>query len=530
MKKYTDKIKSVALISLLLIYALSSCTKKFEEYNTNPFGVSDQDLNPDGALIVASLQNAQRNIYVNSPAWITQLQQNLMGDTYSGYMMSPTPFAGNSNNMTYNLVDGWNTWAWQPAYTGVMLPISKVEPLTKTASPDIYAMAKIIKVEAMHRVSDIFGPIIYTKYRQPNGDLGVDFDSQQAAYTAFFADLSEAIGILTPMIGKAPSANFTKSDLVYGGDYGKWVRFANTLRLRLALRIVKADATKAKTEGEAALANSAGLLNSNADNFNVDLGSDHPLNVMNNEWGDIRMGAPMESILTGYNDPRLPKYFVGAVDPVVLGQYKGIRQGINIDAKSRYGDFSKLITFPKFAQLMTSAEASFLKAEAALRGWTGAGSAQTNYEAGIQRSFDQYGLAGAPTYYSNAVLKPNQYKDPKAITPGQNDVLTGSPFLSTITIKWDAAAIFNDNLERIITQKWISMYPDGQEAWSEFRRTGFPKLYPIIVNNSGGKIPTGTFIRRINMPTAEANNPALAAAIATLGGADNGSTRLWWDK
>jgi hypothetical protein len=221
---------------------------------------------------------------------------------------------------------------------------------------------------------------------------------------------------------------------------------------------------------------------------------------------------------------------VPAVDPVVTGQYKGIRQGINIDAKSRYGDFSKLATFPNFAQMMTSAEAAFLKAEAALRGWTGAGSAQVSYEAGIQRSFDQYGLTGATAYYSNVVLKPKPYIDPKAITPGQNDVLTGSPYLSTITIKWDAAATFNENLERIITQKWISMYPDGQEAWSEFRRTGFPKLFPVIVNSSGGKISSTTFIRRINMPTAEANNPALAAAIATLGGPDNGGTRLWWDK
>ena len=190
MKKYIYKNCIIALIiALIFLCGLSSCTKKFDEYNTNPFGVSDKDLDPDGALIVASLQNAQKNIYVNSPAWITQLQQNLMGDVYSGYMMPPTPFAGNSNNMTYNLVDGWNTWAWQPAYTGVMLPISKVEPLTKTAAPEIYAMAKIIKVEAMHRVSDIFGPIIYTKYRQPNDDLGVDFDTQQAAYNAFFADL-----------------------------------------------------------------------------------------------------------------------------------------------------------------------------------------------------------------------------------------------------------------------------------------------------------------------------------------------------
>jgi hypothetical protein len=532
MKKYINNNCIVVLIALLCINSLSSCTKKFEEYNNNPFGVSDKELDPDGALVVGSLQLAQQNIYVNSPAWVTQLQQNLMGDVYSGYMMPPTPFRGNSNNMTYDLVDGWNTWAYQPAYSNVMLPISKVEAVTKTSAPEIYAMAKIIKVEAMHRVSDIFGPIIYTKYRQVNADLSVGFDSQQAAYTAFFADLNEAIGILTPKIGQAASVNFTKSDLVYAGNYGKWVRFANTLRLRLALRIVKADAAKAKTEGEAALANSAGLLNTNADNFNINLGSNHPLNVMNNEWGDVRLGAPVECIMDGYNDPRLPKYAQPAVDTAtaVAGKYKGIRQGINIDAKSRYSDYSKLATFSNFAQMMTCAEASFLKAEAALRGWAGAGTAQANYEAGIQLSFDQYSLGSAVAYYSNDILKPKQYIDPKAVTSGQNDIVTGSPFLSTITIKWNATGTFNENLERIITQKWISMYPDGQEAWSEFRRTGFPKLFPVVINNSGGKIPTGTFIRRINMPTAEANNPALAAAIATLGGPDNGSTRLWWDK
>lgn len=530
MKKYIYKISSIALIALVLLIGLGSCTKNFEEYNNNPYGVSDQELDPDGALIVGSLQDAQKNIYVNSPAWITQLQQNLLGDVYSGYMMPPTPFRGNSNNMTYDLVDGWNTWAYQPAYSNVMLPVSKVEVVTKTKAPEIYAMAKIIKVEAMHRVSDIFGPIIYTKYRQVNGDLSVDFDSQQAAYTAFFADLNEAITILTSKIGQPSNATFKKSDLVYNGDYSKWVRFANTLRLRLALRIAKADAAKAKTEGEAALANSAGLLNSNSDNFNIALGSNHPLNVMNNEWGDVRLGAPVESIMGGYADPRLPKYAEPAGDAAVAGQYKGIRQGINIDAKSRYGDYSKLTTFTNFAQMMTCAEASFLRAEAALRGWAGAGTAQANYEAGIQRSFDQYSLGSAIAYYSNAVLKPTQYMDPKAVTAGQNNVLTGSPYLSTITIKWNAAGSFNENLERIITQKWISMYPDGQEAWSEFRRTGFPKLFPVVINNSGGKIPAGTFVRRINMPAAEANNPALAAAITSLGGPDNGSTRLWWDK
>jgi hypothetical protein len=122
--------------------------------------------------------------------------------------------------------------------------------------------------------------------------------------------------------------------------------------------------------------------------------------------------------------------------------------------------------------------------------------------------------------------------DPKAITPGQNDVTISSPWLSTITIKWDDGDAFEKKLERIITQKWISVYPDGQEAWSEFRRTGYPKLFPVVINNSGGKVSTTTFIRRVNIPPDEylTNPQGAKRAAATLGGPDNGGTRLWWDK
>ena len=529
--KIFSSIAAVAIIG-------SSCTKNFKEINSNPYGATNDQLSADYALVVAQLQEAEKSIYVYQPAWVTQLQQNLMGDVYSGYMMSPTPFRGNSNNLTYDLVDGWNVWALDPAYSSasgsVMSPISNVEATTKAAVPDLYAMAKIIKVEAMHRVSDIFGPIMYSKYKTRADDGGYDYDSQQDAYTNFFNDLNEAITILTPLRTQASNDIFKNADLAYGGSYAKWLQFANTLRLRLALRIVKADPAKAKAEGEAALANPGGLLSAAADNFNVNIGAtDHPLNTINNAWGDIRMGAPMESILTGFNDPRLAKYFVPATDAVVAGKYKGIRNGINIDAKSRYQSYSALATFPSKIQLMTAAEAWFLKAEAALRGWTGAGSAQTDYESGITTSFNQYALSDSvKKYIADDISQPAPYLDPKEITPGENDIKTGSPWLSTITIKWDDGDAFERKLERIITQKWISMYPDGQEAWSEFRRTGYPKLFPVVVNTSGGKISTTAFIRRINIPADEylTNPQGVKRAVATLSGPDNGGTRLWWDK
>lgn len=376
----------------------------------------------------------------------------------------------------------------------------------------------------MHRVSDIYGPIIYSNYGTLTAGGGVAYDCQPVAYDLFFKDLDAAVTALTPLVNNATAkANFAKFDLVYSGDITKWVRFANSLRLRLAIRISKVDPARAKTEGERALSQSLGLLSTNDENCLIASadGSTHPLNVMDNAWNDIRMAAPMESILGGYNDPRMPKYFLPST--IVAGKQKGIRQGIAIAAKSDYEGFSALVDLDK-VQLMTAAEVWFLRAEAAMRGWAGAGgTVQSLYETGIQTSFDQYGLGSAATYIaSTASAAP--YVDPV------NAANNAGP-ASNVSVKWDDTASAEAKLERIITQKWLAMYPDGQEAWSEYRRTGFPRLYPVLVNNSSGTIDSNKGVKRINMPGPEyrTNKAEVLKAVQCLGGPDNGGTSLWWD-
>jgi hypothetical protein len=530
MKTIAQKIINTSLI-VAAVY-VSGCTKDFKEFNTNPTGVTDQQYAVDYQNLGAPMEQAQQNIYIGSPAWAYQLQQNLIADVYSGYMMSPDPFQSNVNNTNYALVDGWNSYPWDWAYNNVMSNVNSV--LKQTTDPQYapyHEWAKILRVEAMHRVSDIYGPIIYSHYGIINDDGSVDYDSQKDVYYAFFTDLDSAINEFTTLVQSDALQTFTNYDLCYGGSYAKWLKFANTLRLRLAIRISYIDPEKAKEEGEKALSNPGGLLETNDDNCFVNIGTNpHPLNVINNDWGDIRLGAPVSSIMNGYNDGRISKYAVKATDPAVAGQYIGIRNGINIDAIGRYEGYSQLVTFPSSVQLMVAAEAWFLKAEAAIRGWAGAGDAATDYNTGIETSFAQYGL-DASSYENDATSTAQQYIDPKAITAGQNDVKTGSPYLSTVTIKWNEADPFETKLERIITQKWIAMYPEGQEAWSEFRRTGYPKLFPVVVNNSNGTIPPNTFIKRINFPADErSNNPnGVAKAIQLLGGPDTGGTPLWWD-
>lgn len=517
--------KSILALGVVTVLSVTSCTDNFEDINTNPYGISNDALTQDFNHLGGRIVQATQNIYSVTPAWLTQLQQNLIGDVYSGYMTPPTPFAGGVNNMTYALVDGWNGFAWSTAYQSVMFPLATMDETAGDDFPQFVAWGKIIRVEAMHRVTDIYGPIIYSNFGQ---DPAL-YDSQEDVYKAFIADLDDAIETLEDY---TDFTGFTKFDLVYNGDVNRWIQFANSLKLRLAIRMSKVDPAYAKTTGESALAHASGLLADNASNFVLsESAGAHPLNTINNGWGDIRMSAEMESILTGYTDPRLGAYFEPATDEGlgIDGTYKGIRMGIDLPSKDVYGSHSPLTTFGGI-QLMTSAEVEFLKAEAALRGWTGAGDAQTNYEAGISLSMNQHGVsAGAiATYIADAASTPAPFVD---AVNDDNDVLAGDPNLSTITIAWDAGADFETNLERIITQKWIAMYPDGQEAWSEFRRTGYPKIFPVVINNSGGKIDTDEQIKRINFPTAEftTNPQGVASGETLLGDEDDGGTSLWWD-
>jgi hypothetical protein len=307
---------------------------------------------------------------------------------------------------------------------------------------------------------------------------------------------------------------------------------ANSLRLRLAIRISKVDPAKAKAEGEKALAQAQGVMMANDDSFYVNGALDHPLSVIDNSWGDIRMNASMESILTGYDDSRIGSYFTESAD--FPGEYKGIRNGLPLQdgyadelaQKAAYVGFSGFnanVKTPR-VQLMTAAEVYFLKAEAALRGWSGAGDAQANYETGIMMSFDQHGASGAADYIADNTSTPADYVDP--VNSANNEAA-----LSSATVAWNNAADNETKLEKIITQKWIAMFPEGQEAWSEFRRTGYPKIFPVESNQSGGTIDTDVQIRRIPFVDSElsTNAAGVAGAVSKLGGSDNGGTRLWWD-
>ena len=518
----------VAGLSLFLV----SCTKDFKLLNTNPMNISGDLLKADFNYVGAFFPQIQSAIIFNfnNTTYDYQLQQNLIGDVYGGYLIPPSPFAGNINNMNYALVDEWNQTMFKLAYDNVMSPIREIKRLgAEKDLPDFWAIARILKVEAMHRVTDTYGPIPYSKFG--TGSSSVEYDAQKDIYYSFFDDLDDAATQLKAYIAANPTSKpFAKFDMLYNGNYNNWIRFANSLRLRLAMRISKIDPARAHTEAEKAVnAANGGLIESNNDIAKVSgFGIKHPLNTISISWNDTRMSAMMDMFLNGYKDPRIAKYFSAAKDPAANGRYQGIRIGINIKAKSDYVDFSMInteyINETTPIQLITAAEVDFLRAEGNLRGWNMGGTAKSFYESGISKSFNQLG-APIGNYLNDNTSTAIDYKDPK-------NANNNAKATTNITIKWDENDTNEKKLERIITQKWIAMFPDGAEAWSEFRRTGYPKLMPVVINNSGGKIDTKTQIRRINFPITERTNNAAAVqkAIDLLGGSDNGATRLWWDK
>lgn len=529
MKNIKFSFTGIVLMALLpSILAINACTKNFEAYNTDPNGITDDQLKVDFNNIGAFYPSIENAVTATGTTQMINIELGdfMTGGAFGGYFQRCAPNLAINDYVFFGPFLQYGMF--DLVYNSIMSPINEIKYRgAQTSAPDFWAVALILRVEGMQKVTDIYGPVPYSKFGQ--GGTSVAYDSQQAIYDAFFSELDEAVSNLKDYIAKYPGAKpFKRFDKIYGGDYTLWLRYANSLRLRLAMQIVKIDPAKAKLQAEKAVdAANGGVFTSNADNAFVS-GGQNALDVSTHIWGDIRSNAAIISYMNGYTDPRLGKYFEPST--ISPGNYIGIRSGAYRISRAISQQFSNvsIASFTPSTPLMsmTASEAYFLRAEGALRGWNmGGSSAQQLYEDGITTSLTQWGVtSNASVYINDATKKPANYVDP---TDSRNNI----DAFSSITIKWDEAATNEQKLERIITQKWIATFPQGTPAWSTFRRTGYPKLFPNVVNGSGGTISTDIQIRRMVYPSTEyVNNPAeVAKGVTLLGGPDNGGTRLWWD-
>lgn len=518
MKKIFDYILQLQLVLLIVaVLALGSgCTKKFDEINTDPTTFSG--LTP--ATIPNAFAKAEYQGIYGDPG-IYQLVRNLFVDYWSQYYATIDP---NVPTDRYVLRSDWIFYQWGSHYSNTWPTLKLVIDATENTNLPANAVAKVWKAYIFQTTTDIYGPVPY--FQAGNGQLSIPYDSQQDIYDDLFKTIDTAV---TALKNADQSARpYGDNDLIFHGDIGKWIKMANTLRLRMALRISKADPDRAKQEAEKAVA--SGVMTDLADNAMMDVSTPSPngLNLMS-PWGGFRMSASMESYLKGYDDPRMEEYYSPSVSD---GLYHGVRNGLSVaeiaaSPKNQGDNLSNV--GPRYSEdkaaetkltVMYTAEAYFLRAEGALNGWNMDGTAKDLYEQGITTSMQQWGIDDNTTI-QNYIQGTS--------TPAALDDYLSSPAVADIPVK------FSDDEEtarqQILTQKWIALFPDGIEAWAEIRRSGYPKLYPVV-NSDNTDVSPNDIVRRFTFIESEyqTNGKAVQAALPLLGGPDKASTHVWWNK
>lgn len=507
-------IKITAVFLLLIGFGVS-CTEHFEERNTSPTGL--ETLDPED--VKSLFPNA---LYRGWNQGSYQTGQNLTGDTYAQYFFGTQPaFASHR----YVINQMWMRSFWTGTYVTTLPSLYTIINETSGGDlPTLNAIARIWKVFIMNRTTDYFGPIPYSEIGSDAREI--PYDHQRDIYYDFFKELDEATKDLQDNLS-VPS--YGEKDLIYQGDNEKWLKFGNTLRLRLALRISFVEPEKARMEAEAALARGVmesteddAWMTSTAANFNS-------LNRIS-AWNEFRMSANMESLLLGWEDPRLPVFFEPAKAD---GEWRGGRSGM-IPAEQTVGyntyDYTSNVSkrFQPENQstnpmtVMYAAEAYLLRAEGALNGWNMGGTAEELYNKGIEMSLRTWGINDQAVIdkYINGTSLP--------IAPAPENGWNTPP-LTDIPVKFHSDP--EKQREQIGTQKWLAVYPNGMEAWAEMRRSGYPKMYPLI-HSDNNDLEEDEMIRRIVFLDIErqSNGNAVEKAEALLGpGGDKVSTRLWWD-
>jgi len=529
MKTVFNKYTTVAFTALLLS---SGCTKEFDDINTNPSTYTQSSFDANYLLTTAQLG------YTGS--------SDFAYDTWRANLIySSTMVQGLSTVVSYWAGDKYLlNEAYTAAYWGgttVGAYVEQVKPITdmvqftadKPKYKNLHQVGRIMRALIMERLTDLYGDVPYSQAGQGyyTGVITPKYDKQQEIYADLLKEVEEATAALDP------AADIPTGDVYYRGNIDQWKRFGNTLLLRMAMRLTKADAATAqayatKVQGK--------TMQSNTDNAFVthDISGARVTQNRNSQvlLGDggqenyyVKWSKTFIDYLKNNNDPRLSKIAVtqlyltdvtknqNAAANSSAAVQKGMPNGKDLSGRPAY-DISAApdyTTFPDYSSpspgmikrngptfVLTYAESELLLAEAAQR-W-GLGSAAQHYSAGV---------TAASTYLS-------QYD--AALTVAPADVatyLTAHPYSAAT------------GLEMINTQYWAltNTMLDFYESWANWRRSGFPVLTPVVYPNNAtnGQIP-----RRFPYPTTEitSNPDNYRAASAAVPGGDNLSGRVWWDR
>lgn len=555
---------------------ITGCTSDFEDINT-----SNIEVNPDKLPFAAQFQEPMTYCYPPHQNMF-QFWTNLSIDFYGGYFMTPN---GNFTNGNYGENRGHSGGMFENYYLHIFNNTRRLIKVCETeGNHALAALMRVVQAYGTLMTTDTYGPIAYqSAIDQTDMTSSFAYDKQEDIYNYMLTDLTKAVGDFKNA-NAGELAIMKAADAWCGGNVDLWVKVANTLKLRIAMRMVKVKPDLA--EEMAIEAYRGGVLTNADDDILIDKSLENEMWLMTRSWGDCGFNASLVTILTGFNDPRLPLYMTKNTDDILNdgyektkdddkntiyivkgdasktpvpkseavkieedSKYLGIRIGSGLPAKpNQWGNFSGWLdgTYAMPLPIMKVAEAYFLRAEGALRGWDMGGTPKDLYETGIRTSIEKE----VKYRGSYAGIKSIDQSDIDAYingTTGQDDFIdpvndeNSIAAINTLGVKWENASSAEEQLQLIITQKWIANFPLSTEAWAEYRRTGYPKLFPVRINESNGKVDTGEQIRRSLYSSIpyDTNEAELMKGIELLNqensslkgfSGDIGGTRVWWDR
>lgn len=490
MKAYIKIKKAVFLATG--VFLATACTKDFAEMNTSPnkpTAVSSAVLLPTGIETSVDRYWGHRDRFerINLDGgmlWVQYLARNIYSDEGDNYNMSPAYYTNN----------------WKGFYNDALLNFQRI---VVQSAPDGMAphtnyegIGLVMRSWVFSLLTDIYGAVPYSEALQGTAATPIytpKYDSQEEIYAGLLNDLKLANEKL--VVG-GPAVT---GDILFNGNILRWKKFANSLRLKLANRQAAKKPAESKAIMEEILSDAAKfpVFTSNTDYAVLTHSSVRP---SNNEWHEVmiqggrtdwNLSKTLVDKLQSLNDTRLTVF-----GQAVNGKYEGVPNGLPdaiattyLATSAKLGTYFTAPTTP--SPIMTYSELLFILAEAALDGdiTGGAAKAQEYYEQGIAASFGQYGLTMPADYLTKA-----------------------GPATK----------------ENILTQKWIALFGQGIEAWTEYRRTGYPVMptpdaRAIFLND--GVLPT-----RLQYPSSEysLNKAKLEQGITLMGGADDKKTKMWW--
>ncbi|HMO63007.1 MAG TPA: SusD/RagB family nutrient-binding outer membrane lipoprotein [Ferruginibacter sp.] len=385
-------------------------------------------------------------------------------------------------------------------------PDTKTIALVNGSNNNQIAIARIIKAYYFWTITDAWGDIPYTEALKGIENKFPKYDRQEDIYLLLLEELKQA----NAQFDNGPAI---KGDIVYGGNIGQWKKFANSIRMLIALRMSKrypSAGQLAALEFKAALTDPAGHIAANADNFSVT----YPGDSYNNPWfvtydarRDLGQAEPFVNLLTELNDRRQLNGIYGtSLTGVPYGRNRNYMNNVwgGVFAS---GIWSRVLgddyrTSGSRVDIIHASMLLFARAEARELGWTTAAeepdNAATLYRNAIITSYTQWGLTEADggAYYNNS------------------DIIYGTNL--------------EENLKKIALQRYIALYPDGHQGWCEWRRTGVPELEPARdALSASGRIPR-RFVYGVN--DYSTNRKSVLDAVALLPSGDSQDERVWWDR